>query len=75
VIAWDAALARIGVTADATACIIVIEARLLPHAARAGARVDIEPGPDSVRFAWRLPSGGSGRHAAFTAAPAKVRAR
>jgi signal transduction histidine kinase len=71
VIAQDAVLASIGVTADEAACTTVIEARL-PHAAgagwaarqspglreqaaRAGASVDIEPGPDGVRFAWRLP--------------------
>jgi len=72
VIVRDAVLASIGVTADEAACVTVIEARLLPHAAdagwaarespglreqaaRAGASVDIEPGPDGVRFAWRLP--------------------
>jgi hypothetical protein len=71
VIAQDAVLASIGVTADEEECTTVIEARL-PHAAgagwaarqspglreqaaRAGASVDIEPGPDGVRFAWRLP--------------------
>jgi signal transduction histidine kinase len=71
VIAQDAVLASIGVTADEAACTTVIEARLThaagagwaarqspglrEQAARAGASVDIEPGPDGVRFAWRLP--------------------
>ena len=56
--------ARVSIAAGEDSCLAVVEARsarelsaLRAAAARAGARIDIEPVPGGTRLAWRFPAG------------------